>query len=50
MDHRDLGSIIVMLGEDIKGGSTTYFSGQNAKKPGDRILEVPHKHLRYQVC
>ena len=48
-DERDIISCIFHLGKVNKGGSTSYYSGNSAKEPGERIHQVPFKHGTLQI-
>ena len=48
-DERDIISCIFHLGKVKKGGSTSYYSGDSAKEPGNRIHQVPFKHGTLQI-
>ena len=49
MDFHDLCSCIIMVGTNIKGGSTIYYNGVSVKEPGEIVHEEKHAHGKVQI-
>ena len=48
-DERDIISCVFHLGKVIQGGSTSFYSGDKADDPGNKVYEVPFRHGSFQI-
>ena len=49
VDKNDMCSLIVMLGNNVIGGDTLYYSGESPSNPGRCVHSEPFYHGKFQV-